>query len=166
MSEPKVGVEDMKWAAYGAYSLLKDNLPKDFICTEKEEDDFIISALKRHGTHLSTHAINQEHVDPFKLLCWIGGAIIVEIEDKTYKRHEEVLTALINSLEETLMLETGFHIKLDADNRNLFIRLAMEEIRGNSDHGIGFNGLFVAFHGLRVSYQMLRVSFNFPPLVG
>jgi len=145
----------MKRAAYGAYCLLKDNLPKDFKFSEKEEDDFIISALKRHGAHLSTHTINQDHVDPFKLLCWIGCAIIGEIEDITYKRHDEVLTALINSLEETLMLETGFRLRLTQNDRNLFHRLAMEEIKGNGDQGIGFNGLFIAFHGLRSSYEIL-----------
>jgi hypothetical protein len=159
MSDPQaVGAEEMKMAAYGAYSLLKDNLPKDLIFTEKEEDDFIISALKRHGAHLSTHAINQDHVDPIKLLCWIGCAIIAEIKDETFKKHEEVLTALINSLEETLMLETGYLVNLTIDDRNLYHRMSMEEIRGNGDHGIGFNGLFVAFHSLRSTFQILRIS--------
>lgn len=153
-SEP-VGSDEMKKAAFGAYSLLKDNLPKDFIITEKDEDDLIITSLKRHGAHLSIHTINQEHVDPFKLLCWIGGAIILEIEDKTFVRHADVLTALINSLEETLMFETGLRLCLAQDDRNLFHRLAMEEIRGNGDHGIGFNGLFLTFHGMRSSYETL-----------
>jgi hypothetical protein len=71
------------------------------------------------------------------------------------------LEALINSLEETLMLETGCSIHLTTDDRNLFHRLAMEEIRGNGDHGIGFNGLFVAFHSLRSSFQFLRLSLAF-----
>lgn len=145
----------MKKAAYGAYSLLKDNLPKDFIFTEKDEDDFIIAALKRHGAHLSIHTIDQDHVDPIKLLCWIGNAIIKEIKDPKFEKHAEVLTALINSLEETLMLETNCRIRLSDNDRNLFHRLAMEELKGNGDHGIGCNGLFVAFHGLRSSYERL-----------
>jgi hypothetical protein len=39
---------------------------------------------------------------------------------------------------------------------NSYHRLAMEEIRGNCDHGIGMNGLFSTFHGLRTSYETLR----------
>jgi hypothetical protein len=148
-----VGPEEMKRAAYGAFLVLKDNLPKSFVYTEKQEDDFIIAALKRHGAHLSTHAINQDHVDPFKLLCWIGAAIIADIKDPELQC--ELLTALINSLEETLIFETGLKLKLSEDTRNLFHRMTMEELKGNADHGIGFNGLYVAFHGLRISYDIL-----------
>jgi hypothetical protein len=156
MSEPHtVGGDEMKKAAYGAYSLLKDNLPKGFTFTAKGEDDFIIAALKRHGAHLSIHTINQDHVDPLKLLCWIGSSIIAEIEDPSYKMQSEVLMALINSLEETIMLETNCCIRLSENDRNLFHRLSMEELKGNADHGIGFNGLFVAFYGLRSSFEKL-----------
>ncbi|HWY33035.1 MAG TPA: hypothetical protein VNX68_00225 [Nitrosopumilaceae archaeon] len=170
MSESKpVDPEEMKRAAaFGAYSLLKDNLPKDFTYSEKEEDDIIIAALTQHGIHLSTHTINQEQADPLKLLCWIGGAIIASLKDKdkTCKKQEEVLTALIDSLEQTLMLETGFYVRLNPDDRNLIHRLAMEEIRGNSSHGIGFNGMFLAFHSLRATYHSLRTTISFPPFAG
>jgi len=43
---------------------------------------------------------------------------------------------------------------LDKD-KALIERLVLEEIKGNGDHGIGFNGLFVAFHCLRSTYKQL-----------
>jgi hypothetical protein len=157
MSKSKaVGGDEMKRAAYGAYSLLKDNLPKTFNFTEQAEDDFIIAALRQHGEHLSTHAIDQDNVDPLKLLCWMGGAIIIQIKDPKFRQQSDVLDALINSLEEVLILETGFELRLTKHDRNLFHRLAMEEMKGNPEHGIGFNGLFLAFHCLRSSFNALR----------
>jgi len=150
-----VGGEEMKMAAYGALSVLKDNLPASFKISEKFEDDFVISALKRHGNHLSVHTISQDHVDPLKLICWLGCAIISEIKDDTFQIQSDVLTAIINSLEETIMLETNCQISLSENDRNLYHRLAIEEIKGNGDHGIGFNGLFIGFHSLRASYNAL-----------
>jgi hypothetical protein len=156
MSNPTSdGGNEMIKAAYGAYSLVKDNLPSDFKFTEQQEDDFIICALRRHGEHLSTHTIDQDTVDPLKLICWIGCAIIDQIKDPTFALQEKVLAALINSLEETLILETGFGLRLSQDDRILFQRLAIQEIKGNSDHGVGFNGLFLAFHCLRASYDAM-----------
>jgi len=147
---------EMKRAAFGALQVLKDNLPENCKLSIEDEDEFVISALKRHGAHLTTHTISQRHVDPFKLLCWIGCAIIQNLEIESYAQHELILTALINSLEETLMLETDSQVKIAANDRVLIHRLMMEEIKGNGVHGIGFNGLFVAFHCLRASYKQIN----------
>jgi len=37
-------------------------------------------------------------------------------------------------------------------------RFVMEELKDNCDHGIGFNGLFVAFHCLRSTYKQLEIA--------
>jgi hypothetical protein len=161
-----VGGDEMKKAAYGAYCLLRDNLPNSFKFTESEEDNFIITALRQHGLHLSTHAIDQDNVDPIKLLCWVGSAIIGTINDPTYKLQGEVLTAIINSLEETIILETSFILRLTSPDFNLIHRMAMEEIKGNGKHGVGFNGLFLTFHALRVSYDAVIIAQRFGTVGG
>jgi hypothetical protein len=153
---PNAGSEDLKRAAFGALKLLKDNLPAHSKLSVAREDEVVISALSRHGIHLSTHAIDQAHLDPFKLLCWIGCAIIDGIEDETYYQHGAVLDSLINSLEEVLVLETGQSVLLESGDRELLKRFIMEELKGNGDHGIGFNGLFIAFHCLRSTYLQMQ----------
>ena len=117
----------------------------------------MISALKRHGQHLSTHTVDQDHLDAFKLLCWIGCAIINRLEKGiSYSQHETILEALIKSLEEILVMETNHKVRLTKKDRTLLKRFVMEEIKGNVDHGIGFNGLFVAFHCFRSTYKQLH----------
>ena len=62
---------------------------------------------------------------------------------------------VIQSLEIVLALETENGLRLDVPDKMLFKRFLMEEIRGNGNHGIGFNGLFVAFHCMRAAYRKL-----------
>ena len=153
-----VSAEEMRKAALGALEILKDNLPENCkLSIIGDEEDIVVSALKRHGEHLSTHTIKQKHIDPFKLLCWVGCAIIkgLDNDDLSYHQHNQVLGAVINSLEETLMLETDSKIRLSPEDRVLLQRLMIEEIKNNGDHGIGFNGLFVAFHCYRSTYRQL-----------
>jgi hypothetical protein len=149
--------EDLKKAAYGAYLILKDNLPENCTLSVQHEDDLIISALKRHGMHLSTHAVEQNHLDPFKLLCWIGCAIIQGVEKgESYYQQETIVTALIESLEVILASETNCGVIIPQEDKILLHRLVMAEIRGNGDHGIGFNGLFAAFHCYRSAHKLLK----------
>lgn len=149
--------EEIKLAAFGALSALKDNLPDNCKLSIEDEDEVVISALKRHGEHLSTHAVDQGHLDPFKLLCWIGCEIIARLEqDVSFHQHGVVLESLIKSLEEILFLETNYEVRLTDKDRTLIKRFVMEELKGNGDHGIGFNGLFVAFHCFRSTYKQLE----------
>jgi hypothetical protein len=150
-----VGGEEMKRAAYGALQLLKDNLPPECKLSVSNEDNFVICALRRHGAHLSIHTISQDNLDPLKLLCWIGGAVIDGVEDVSFHQQEVILNAILNSLEETLMLETNKKIRLESDDRILLQRFVMQEIKGNSEHGIGYNGLFTAFHCFRSAYKQI-----------
>ena len=144
-------------AAYGVLLALKDNLPANCTLSIEQEEEVVITALKRHGAHLTVHTVDQNRLDAFKLLCWLGCAIINGLEkEASYHQHETVLDALINSLEEILALETNREVRLTENDRELLRRFVMEEIKGNTDHGIGFNGLFVAFHCFRSSYRQLK----------
>lgn len=148
---------DLKKAAFGAFLRLKDNLPDNCKLSVENEDRFVIDALGMHGSHLSTHSIDQTHLDPIKLICWIGCAIINGLDqDIAYAQAETILDALINSLEEILSLETNGEVILPKADRILLKRLLMEEIKGNPRHGIGFNGLFIAFHCLRSTYKQIK----------
>jgi hypothetical protein len=146
-------------AAFGVLLALKDNLPANCQLSIEQEDEFVITALKRHGAHLTVHTVDQNRLDAFKLLCWIGCAIINGLEkEPSYHQHATVLDALINSLEEILVMETNRKVRLTNNDRELLRRFVMEEIKGNSDHGIGFNGLFVAFHCFRSSYRQIEAA--------
>ena len=156
MSNGSGNWEDIKRAAFGALQALKDNLSTHSELSIEQEDDFVIAALKRHGVHLATHAVSQSHLDPFKLVCWLGCAIIDGLEDLTFHQHGVVVDAVIKTLEEILVLETSFRVRLTLNDRELLKRLVMAELQGNPDHGIGFNGLFVAFHCYRSSFRQMN----------
>lgn len=161
MQSSRCGRDDMKKVAYGALLVLQDNLPSNCKLRIEDEEEIVISALKRHGDHISTHRVDQEHLDAFKLLCWLGGALIERLETgESYTQHETILEALIVTLEEVLVLETNRQVKLTPKDHRLIKQFVMEEIKGNPDHGIGFNGLFIAFHCLRSTYKQLFVHAN------
>jgi hypothetical protein len=150
--------DEIKRAAYGALQVLKDNLPVNCELSIEREENVVMVALKRHSDHLLTHAVNQSHLDPFKLVCWLGCAIVDGLEDPTFYQHGVVVDSLITTLEEILVLETAFRIRVTDNDRKLLQRLVLEELKGNTDHGIGFNGLFVAFHCYRSSFNQMNVS--------
>lgn len=151
---------ELKRAAFGVLSLLKDNLANHTTLSIQDEDEVVIAALKRHGLHLSTHAIDQTHLDPFKLVCWLGCEIVNRLDrgDGHESQAETISGAVFKSLEEILALETDLTIGVPSDDRTLILRFLMEEIKGNPDHGIGFNGLFVAFHCLRSTFKQSKVE--------
>ena len=158
MNDANVSEDEMMEAAFGALQILKDNLPENCKLSVENEYNVVFTALKRHSEHLNTHAVRQKHIDPFKLLCWVGCALIQGLEKgESYHQFEQILEALINGLEEMLMLETNSKVRLPKPDRILIHSLMMEEIKNNPDHGIGFNGLFVAFHCFRSSYKQLSV---------
>jgi len=149
--------ENIKRAAYGALLLLKDNLPENCKLSIQDVDEIVIHALRRHGEHLATHAINQSHLDPFKLLCWLGCAIVERLEmGESFHQHERVIDSLLMTLEQILVLETKFEIRVLPADKELIKRLLMEEIKGNRNHGIGFNGLFIAFHCFRSANEQIK----------
>ena len=142
---------------YFSHYFSKDNLPEGCKLSIEDEYEMVIAALNRHGIHLSTHAIDQTHLDPFKLLCWLGCEIVGRLEKGEGFDHqaETILDSVIQSLEIVLALETENGLRLDVPDKMLFKRFLMEEIWGNGNHGIGFNGLFVAFHCMRAAYRKL-----------
>lgn len=148
--QPSNGAE-LKKAAFGVLSLLKDNLATHSELSIADEDEVVIAALKRHGAHLSTHAIDQTHLDPFKLICWLGCEIVNRLDrgEGFQTQASTVCDSVIKSLEEILGLETDLTVNVPSEDKTLIKRLLMEELNGNTDHGIGFNGLFIAFHCLR-----------------
>jgi hypothetical protein len=150
--------ESIKRAAFGALQMLKDNLPKGCKLSIDKEDNVVIIALKRHGTHLDTHQVSQHHLDPYKLVCWLGCAIIEGIEDETFYQQGTVVDAIIKTLEEFLVYETSYRVCVTPNDRELFKRLMKAEMTGSPQHGIGFNGLFMAFHCYRSSFHQLNKS--------
>jgi hypothetical protein len=148
--------ESIKRAAFGALQILKDNLPEGCKLSIDKEDNVVITALKRHGTHLDTHTVSQHHLDPYKLVCWLGCAIIDGIEDVTFYQQRVVVDAIIKTLEEFLAYETSCQVRVTPNDRELLKRLMMAELTGKPEHGIGFNGLFMAFHCYRSSFHQVN----------
>ena len=151
--------EKMKRAAHGALLLLIDNLPANCKLSVEDVDEVVITGLQRHGEHLTTHAINQTHLDPIKLICWLGHAVVERLDkDVSFYQHETVILAVLTTLEQILAFETRMQIRVLKNDKELIKRLLMQEIKGNGPHGIGFNGLFIAFHCYRSSYEQVSAK--------
>lgn len=149
--------EKLKKEAYGALSSLKDNLSPIKLSFE-DELEVVRAALKRHDLHISTHAIDQTHIDPFKLVCWLGWEILDRLDrgQGSETQAATVAESVMKTLNEILSIETDRAIYLKSADKKLLLGLLMEEHKGNGDHGIGFNGLFVAFHCFRSTYKQLK----------
>lgn len=150
--------EDLKRAAFGVLKVLKDNVGERHTLSISQEDEIVIAALKRHGAHLSTHGIDQKHLDPFKLIAWLGCEIINGLERGDGFEHQAgvVLDSIIKSLEEILAFETEKYVCVRSEDKELLKRLLLQELLHNPAHGIGFNGLFIAFHCLRSAYKQVQ----------
>ena len=139
--------EGLQREAFGVFTLLKDQLAAlGHILTEDSEERLVIDALTRHEGHLAVIIVQQNKLDPFKLACWLGDALIRSIPETKTKERTSALDGLINTLETLLYFETGEAVFVNDEDRTLLHRMLAEELSGNGEHGIGFNGLYVAFH--------------------
>jgi hypothetical protein len=152
------GSEDaLAASAFGVLALLKDNLAgKGYTLSIQDEDEVVIKALTQHGGHLSIIGIQQDHLDPFKLVCWLGKALISHLEagDGDSQR-EVIIDGLIETLDELLFLETDENALVAAEDKELLKRMLVAEMTNQCDHGIGFNGLYIAFHFARGAVKSL-----------
>ena len=113
-------------------------------------EETVIDMLSQHGDHLREHIKNQKHVDPYKIVSWLGCALLRKVS--LIKGREErcpsqaVARATILTLEGFLFHDIGVH--LQEDSRLLLQRMLIREKQDNyvSDHGIWQNGLYAAFH--------------------
>jgi len=113
-------------------------------------DETILEMLWQHGDHLSEHIGEQNHVDPYKIVSWLGCSLLrrvtlIKTGGGRCPSHA-VARATILTLEGFLHKDTGAY--LEEDSRLLLQRMLIKEKQDNyqSDHGIWQNGLYAAFH--------------------
>lgn len=150
--------------AYGAVKQLLlaihlggDDLPDPF---REFIDKAVRITLAQHGEHLVCHCVKQTHADPYKLVSWLGCAILSQIPCETGKSSDEisgfriVSNALIKTLCGLLKYDTEGKVELPSRARKLLRKMLKEEKIGNRDHGIWQNGLYAAFHCAITSYRV------------
>lgn len=119
--------------------------------SEEVVDQATQEMFAQHAAHLVIHRVEQSHVDPYKLICWFGCALLkttTEIKgDKDGRcQFRAVAYALIRSLTNLLNLDSEGRVVLPGTTRQLLLQMVTEEKRTNTKHGIWQNGLYAAFH--------------------
>jgi hypothetical protein len=151
------GSPDLQKEAYGVLLLLQEHLPKNYSLDLQNKEELVIDALRSHGDHLSLISIQQNRVDAFKLACWLSRSILRSLEaDPSFSQHLAIVESLLKTLEEILFLDTDGNVRFSKEDRELLRRMAMAEIKGECDHGIGANGLYIAFHAAWATFISLH----------
>jgi len=117
--------------------------------TEKDEDHLISKTVQHHGEHIQLHQIQQEHVDPYKLLAWLGCNLLDMIEEGRESQDppiqfKETTRIIVNVMAGFLQKDHG--IVLPIKTRRIIAKSLYQERFDNPDHGIWMNGLYLAFH--------------------
>lgn len=151
-----VSPQDRINVAYGAVRQLllaiglgQNDIPKEF-------HGFIEKAIRltlaQHGEHLVQHGVDQKHVDPYKLVSWLGCAILAQIpcegENSDGKKcpFRVVARATLMTLCGFLKFDSKNKVELPVRTRKLLQKMLVAEKIGNHEHGIWQNGLYVGFH--------------------
>ena len=139
----------LAWAAIGAllkaFEVSKVDIPPEEIERATREMFF------HHAEHLVQHKMNQTHVDPYKLVCWFGCALLSEatiIKNDKDGRCEftAIAYAVIRTLTNFLNIDSEGRVILPPKSRQLLIQMLVQEKMRNHRHGIWQNGLYAAFH--------------------
>jgi len=121
-------------------------------------EDLVTEALRQHAEHLEVHDIDTTNLDPFKLICWLTGKLLLRIDERDLSEARSearpIIKAVVRLLQENLLLETGEKVKLPDAEETLITQFVVEEYFGDNKHGVGVNGLLLSFHCARVVYNL------------
>jgi len=122
----------------------------------------IKKAYEQHANHLHYHGVDQQRVDAYKLVCWIGCSVLSEESinpdtesDCTFKI---IARALIETLCGFLGEDSRGKIVFAKETRELLLQMLIAEETQNPEHGIWQNGLYAAFHCSVVSLRLMETA--------
>jgi hypothetical protein len=133
-------------------ALLKSFEMSNLDISEAQIDNATVEMFSHHKEHLRIHKVQQTHVDPYKIVCWFGCALlktmtVIKPEHVDNRcQFKAVGYALIRTLGNFLNIDSGGAVILPAKSRQLLLQMLMEEQQKNHRHGIWQNGLYAAFH--------------------
>lgn len=104
----------------------------------------IVDTLSHHRAHLEVHRVDQTHVDPYKIVCWCGCAVLNSIDDPD--NFLKAAAALVRVLGGLLQADSKGDVVLPSRTYKLLVQMLHEEKFGVCNHGIWQNGLYAAFH--------------------
>lgn len=137
--------EEISGVAYGAlkelgrsFTRYRVDLPADAFTNA------IVDTLSQHRAHLEVHRVDQTHVDPYKVVCWCGCAVLKLIDES--ENFERAATAIVRLLGCFLQADSNGEVVLPPRTYDLLVQMLREEKMGTCNHGIWQNGLYAAFH--------------------
>jgi hypothetical protein len=111
------------------------------------ETRILQKSIHQHLNHINVHHVTQMSLDVYKMISWIGCAILDEAKQNALEP-DEFFMPLVKSIVLTLR---GFYyrdtgIQLTDPTVEFINTLLLNELKGNQNHGIWMNGLYLCFH--------------------
>lgn len=128
---------------------LKNDAKFTVSISEPDEYVLIYETVQHHCEHLKLHEIRQEHVDPYKLVAWLGCNLLKMIEENRERQDppiqfKEASRVIVNLMSGFLKADRG--VTLPKKTRKIIVKSLYQEQFENSEHGIWMNGLYLSFH--------------------
>ncbi|MBC2594925.1 hypothetical protein H5P28_11720 [Ruficoccus amylovorans] len=115
---------------------------RDIYFSESDVNESLQACIGHHYRHIRQLGVNQKTIDPYKVITWFG----VDLAGKDDDRLQQIAECIVAALGACLLEETPKEIGLETDTMRYIADLLKNELSGNTDHGIGRNGLYAAFH--------------------
>ena len=156
---PKQETEFLK-LAYRCYHYLMATMAKKEIATdlffeEHFQKTVVQDAIAQHKNHISVHHVQQNSIDVYKLTCWLGCYLLEHYKNNTQAGEHDlsrsISLAIVNVLAEYLKQDIG--ILLSTESFKFIVDLLHNEYKGNVQHGIWMNGLYLCFHVAKESHN-------------
>lgn len=127
-------------------------------------EEVVSTMLSQHASHLKHHEVEQQQVDPYKIVCWFGCEILKHATCQSKENGDLVCpfravgSAIIGTLCGLLAEDSEGKIIMAQNTRDLLLQMLVAEKLGKKDQGIWQNGLYAAFHCSVGSYRCMTES--------
>ena len=138
---------------HGTLRMFLRNVQPGYEFSIDDVEAIVFEACRQHLDHLEVHDIEQHSIDPMKLACWLGGALLSKIDADNDHHCEVIIRALLKMLRGILISESKWFLLMPPSAMELLERFLMAERRKNFRHGIWMNGLYAAFHCPLVAWK-------------
>lgn len=136
-------------------SFAKKNIDGGIFLEERFQKDVVRKAITQHKNHITIHQIQQNSIDAYKLTCWLGCYLLENYRNNAQTGENEasrsISLAIVNILAEYFKRDVGVY--LSTESYKFIVDLLHNEYKGNVQHGIWMNGLYLCFHVAKESHK-------------
>lgn len=126
-----------------------------FLGKKELELRILEKSIHQHLNHIDVHKVTQNSLDVYKMASWIGCAILDEARSGALEPDEyfmPIVKSIVLTLKSFYYADTN--IQLPEPTIEFICGLLFNELKGNQNHGIWMNGLYLSFHVALESHKV------------